>query len=136
MSIREGIDKMAYYPKKPRLTPTNVIDSICQRTGLPKEAVQIVLTAYGDLAKEALKGQVEVPLVDIGYLSWKQINARDNVSTWNARDKCMTEPHPLDGFQKTVIRVNAKWAKELKEWTTFGVGEENPMLHLDDGEEE
>ena len=52
---------MAYYPKKPRLTPSNVIDSICQRTGLPKEAVRVVLAAYGDLAKEALKGQVEVP---------------------------------------------------------------------------
>ena len=134
MPIREGIDKMAYYPKKPRLTPANVIESICQRTGLPKEAVRVVLAAYGDLAKEALKGQVEVPLADIGYLSWKQINARDNVSTWDNKNKCMSDPHPLDGFQKTVIRVNAKWAKELKEWTAFSVGEENPMLHLDDGE--
>ena len=72
---------MAYYPKKPKLTPTNVIESICQRTGLPKEAVRVVLAAYGDLAKEALKGQVEVPLADIGYLRWKQTNARHNVST-------------------------------------------------------
>ena len=134
--LGKGDKNMAYYPKKPRLTPSNVIDSICQRTGLPKEAVRVVLLAYGDLAKEALKGQVEVPLADIGYLSWKQINARDNVSTWDNKNKCMSDPHPLDGFQKTVIRVNVKWAKELKEHTSFKFGEENPMLHLDDGEEE
>ena len=134
--LGKGDKNMAYYPKKPRLTPANVIESICQRTGLPKEAVRVVLAAYGDLAKEALKGQVEVPLADIGYLSWKQINARDNVVTWDNKNKCKSEPHPIDGFQKTVVRVNAKWAKELKECTAFKVGEENPMLHLDDDEEE
>ena len=132
--LGKGDKNMAYYPKKPRLTPANVIESICQRTGLPKEAVRVVLAAYGDLAKEALKGQVEVPLADIGYLSWKQINARDNVSTWDIINKRMSDPHPLDGFQKTVIRVDAKQAKEVKEWTTFGVGEESAMLRLDDGD--
>lgn len=127
---------MAYYPKKPRVTELEVMKQIEQRTGIPIEGIKKILDAYDDIVKEALLMNIEVPFGTVGYFSWKQINARENVSTWNAFDKVFTEPHDVPGFQKTVMRINKKWAEELKQATRFEVGESNPMRYDDIEDEE
>ena len=117
---------MPYYPKKPKLTSLEVMEQIRDRTGVPLEGVRKILEAYNALTKEALLENVEVPFGEIGYFSWKQINAREDVVTWNPRERRYNEPENIPGFQKTVMRINKTWAKELKERTRFEYGEENP----------
>lgn len=117
-----------YYPKKPKLTYREVANQIFQRTGIPLEIIKIVMDVYADVTEEALLGAVEVPFGRIGHFSWKQIRPRANVATWDAWNRCYTEPHDIPGFQKTVLRVGAKWASVLKEASYYELGQPNPML--------
>lgn len=117
-----------YYPKKPKLTYREVANQIFQRTGIPLEIIKTVMDVYADVAEEALLGAVEVPFGRIGHFSWKQIRPRANVATWDAWNRCYTEPHDIPGFQKTVLRVGAKWASILKEASYYELGQLNPML--------
>lgn len=121
-----------YYPKKPKLTYREVANQIFQRTGIPLEIIKTVMDVYADVAEEALLGAVEVPFGRIGHFSWKQIRPRANVATWDAWNRCYTEPHDIPGFQKTVLRVGAKWASILKEVSYYELGQPNPMLFGDE----
>lgn len=114
--------------KKPKLTYREVAKAISNRTGLPEGMTKAFINAYGDITKEALLAQVEVPFADVCVFSWKQINPRENVATYNYFTHEKNEPSNVDGFQKTTVKMNKHWAKELKELTSFGVGEENPAL--------
>ena len=117
-----------YYPKKPKLTYREVANQIFLRTGIPPEIIKTVMDVYADITEEALLGAVEVPFGRIGHFSWKQIRPRANVATWDAWNRCYTEPHDVPGFQKTVFRVGAKWASILKEASYYELGQPNPML--------
>lgn len=114
--------------KKPKLTYREVAKAISNRTGLPENMVKAFIDAYADITKEALLAQVEVPFADICVFSWKQIPPRENVVVTNPFTHESTEPMNIDGFQKTTVQINKRWVKELKELTSFGVGEENPVL--------
>jgi len=127
---------MAYYPKKPRVTELEVIKQIEDRTGIPVEGIKKIVNAYSDIVKEALLSGVEVPFGEICYFSWKQINARPDVCTWNPYTCCYTEPHDIPGFRKMVVRVNQNWGREFKAVTLFNLGEKNPMEYEYEEEKE
>lgn len=114
--------------KKPRLTYREVADQIFKRSGIPLELIKTVMDLYEEITEEALLGDVEVPFGRLGHFSWKQIMPRPNVVTWNPTELRYNEPQDIPGFQKTVFRVGANWAKVLKDASRFELGEENPML--------
>lgn len=118
---------MGFYSKKPSLTYREVADQIFKRSGIPLEMIKTVMDLYAEITEEALLGNVEVPFGRIGYFSWKQINPRSNVVTWNPQEHKYNEPMDIPGFQKTVLRVGSKWAKALKDASSFELGEDNPM---------
>lgn len=118
---------MAYCSKKPRLTYREVADQIFKRSGIPLELIKTVMDLYAEVTEEALLGDVEVPFGRIGCFSWKQIMPRENVVTWNPCERKYNDPEDIPGFQKTVLRVGANWAKILKDASRFELGEENPM---------
>lgn len=117
---------MGYSSKKPRLTQREVAYQIFLRTGFPADMIKTTLDIYGDIVREGLLGQVEVPIPGVGHFGWKQINPRANVRRWNPQEHCYTEPGDIPGFQKTVLRISSKWAAEQKVATLFQLGEENP----------
>lgn len=111
---------MAYYPKKPRLTHDEVIREIANRTGIAINTIYRALWTYNEIAKEALMENVEIPLGDIGFLSWKfcmphEQRVNKQIGVKNGEQ----ELRHFAGHQKTSLRVNAKWAQELKELTKF-----------------
>lgn len=112
--------------KKPRLTPNEVNKAISYRTGLPVSMIKTVVDAYVEIAKECLLGQVEVSFGNMLSFTWKQINPRENVRTYNHQKKDFDPPHAVPGFQRTGIRVNKNWGDQLKEATKFELGEDNP----------
>lgn len=118
---------MGFYSKKPSLTHREVADQIFKRSGIPLEMIKTVMDLYAEITEEALLGNVEVPFGRIGYFSWKQINPRPNVVTWNPQEHKYNEPMDIPGFQKTVLRVGSKWARVLKDASYFELGEDNPM---------
>lgn len=114
--------------KKPRLTLKEIANQIFIRTGFPKAVIKTIMDEYAEITEEALLGQVEVPFGRIGYFSWKQINPRENVVTYDAYNHCYREPQDVPGFQKTVFKTNRTWAGRIKEATLFGLDEENPAI--------
>ena len=118
---------MGFHAKKPALTYREVADQIFKRSGIPLEMIKTVMDLYAEITEEALLGNVEVPFGRIGYFSWKQINPRAEVVTWNPQEHKYNEPMDIPGFQKTVLRVGSNWAKVLKDASRFELGEENPM---------
>ena len=118
---------MGYCSKKPSLTYREVADQIFKRSGIPLEMIKTVMDLYAEITEEALLGNVEVPFGRIGYFSWKQINPRADVVTWNPQEHKYNEPMDIPGFQKTVLRVGSNWAKVLKDASRFELGEDNPM---------
>lgn len=118
---------MGYCSKKPSLTYREVADQIFKRSGIPLEMIKTVMDLYAEITEESLLGNVEVPFGRIGYFSWKQINPRADVVTWNPQEHKYNEPMDIPGFQKTVLRVGSNWAKVLKDASRFELGEANPM---------
>lgn len=119
---------MGYSSKKPSLTYREVADQIFKRSGIPLEMIKTVMDLYAEVTEEALLGNVEVPFGRIGFFSWKQINPRSDVVTWNPKEQRYNEPEDIPGFQKTVLRVGSNWAKVLKDASRFELGEKNPMM--------
>ena len=118
---------MGFHAKKPTLTYREVADQIFKRSGIPLEMIKTVMDLYAEITEEALLGNVEVPFGRIGFFSWKQINPRADVVTWNPQEHKYNEPMDIPGFQKTVLRVGSNWAKVLKDASRFELGEDNPM---------
>lgn len=121
--------------KRPRLTPREVENQIFLRTGIPREMVRAVIKSYGEVVEESLVGQVEVPLSKIGYFTVKQMKPK-TVRQAIPTASNFGEMLDLDGYQKTIFRVNSVWAHRQKEATLWPFGGENPMLELfdwDDG---
>ena len=118
---------MGFHAKKPTLTYREVADQIFKRSGIPLEMIKTVMDLYAEITEEALLGNVEVPFGRIGFFSWKQINPRADVVTWNPQEHKYNEPMDIPGFQKTVLRVVSNWAKVLKDASRFELGEDNPM---------
>lgn len=113
--------------KKPRLTRREIMNQISNRTGATFAMTKVFMDCFDEIVQTALLGQVEVPIGGVGTLTWMQIMPREDVSTWDAWNKCHTEPHDVPGFQKTNFKVNRSWATKLKKATLFELGEENPV---------
>lgn len=127
---------MPYSSKKPKLTYREIADQIYKRTGFPLEVIKSTMDAYYEITEEALLGQVEVPFGRIGCFSWRQVEPRKGVVTWNFQSKDYNKPTNLPGFQKTVFKVGTVWASYLKNATLFNMGEKNPVDYDDEAEEE
>lgn len=124
--------------KRPKLTYREIENQIFLRTGIPREMVRAVINSYGEIIEEALIGQVEVPFCKLGYFTIKQMQPKtvkqSIPNTYN-----YGEMIDLDGYQKTIFRVNTVWAGRQKQATLWPFGGENPMLELfdwDDGMDE
>ncbi len=121
--------------KRPKLTYREIENQIFLRTGIPREMVRAVVNSYGEIIEESLIGQVEVPFCKLGYFTIKQMKPRQLKQFLSAAAN-YGELMDLDGYQKTIFRVNTTWAHKQKEATLWKDGEENPMLELfdwDDG---
>lgn len=90
---------------------------IYKRTGISANTIHRVLWTYFDIIKECLIDMVEVPLGDIGTLSWKVIPPKKKEA--NVRLK---EDAP--GYICTKLRVNKTWRSYLKGLTSFWDNEE------------
>lgn len=117
--------------KRPKLTYREIENQIFLRTGIPREMVRAVVNSYGEIIEESLIGQVEVPFCKLGYFTIKQMKPRQAKQFLSAASN-YGELMDLDGYQKTIFRVNTTWARKQKEATLWKDGEENPMLDLFD----
>lgn len=115
--------------KRPKLTYREIENQIFLRTGIPREMVRAVVNSYGEIIEESLIGQVEVPFCKLGYFTIKQMKPR-RVKQLLSVASNYGELMDLDGYQKTIFRVNTTWAHKQKEATLWKDGEENPMLKL------
>lgn len=97
----------------PKLLKSELIDEICLRTGLTTKNVQDVLTAYEEIAKEALLIGVEIPFGKLGSITWDVVSAKPQAKL--VRGKMVKKPPSK--YHKMTIRAGKLWREELRKAT-------------------
>lgn len=106
--------------KKAKLTLEEVISEINQRSGLPLTAVRKVLMAYRDITREAIKAEVECPILDIGVLTWnfvppaKRLEFKNWFKAKNGKGDWIVQEN-ADGYNRPIMRFFDSYKKEIKE---------------------
>ena len=102
----------------PNLKEKEIAREIYNRTGMPIENIEQVIKLYFEIGQECLMNGFEFPVGEIGKITWRTYEPKENVVTFNPKFQEHTAPHNIPGFKKTILKVNGKWDREYKEATT------------------
>lgn len=93
---------------------------IASRTGLPSDYIDKFMQCYHDIIREALLMGIEVPIADVGRISFDVTKPRPAGVYWDGLRKTRREFLPRQGYYRLKFDVDKCFKKTLKGATLFG----------------
>lgn len=106
--------------KYPRLTKADMKKELVRRTGVDSKIVEIVITNYHDIMREALQHGVEYSLPDIGVLTFTTFPPRPAGEYWNGFQKRRMYYPSRQGYLKLFFKVEKNMKSMVKRNTLYG----------------
>lgn len=103
-----------------KLNKSEVETEIYRRTGLPEEAIRVVINTYGEIIKECLINQVQVAFADIGVFCLQHKPAKAFDYYYDIKQKqwvTWDEPKLTPGYDSAIFKVNNSMKQFMRENT-------------------